>query len=268
MKTKLKKLSYWAGVSAVGIVLGLSLQFTRAWVEPTVAPPGGNIGAPINTGNVSQTKNGFLGAVGMKSTSGLEVGNAGNAYTYLTLRDDESPNGVKYIHANSNVVGFLNGAGNWINYWGDNGDSYQVGNANANDVYIRAAGKWASQLGGGTSAWSQSGTTVYYNGGNVGIGTASPGAKLDVQGNVKMVNHYFDANDDGWLRLRNGDNGSYKDLAVGNMWVDGTLNIKCPCGTCWNTQQFSDGNCGESASICTPAGWRAVYTWQSGGCGA
>ena len=60
MKTKLKKLSYWAGVGAVGIVLGVSLQFTRAWVEPTVAPPGGSIGAPINTGSTTQTKSGGL----------------------------------------------------------------------------------------------------------------------------------------------------------------------------------------------------------------
>ncbi|HBP01318.1 MAG: hypothetical protein UY41_C0008G0005 [Candidatus Moranbacteria bacterium GW2011_GWE1_49_15] len=61
MKTKLKKISYWAGVGAVGIVLGISLQFTRAWVEPTVAPPGGSIGAPINTGDVTQKKTGNIG---------------------------------------------------------------------------------------------------------------------------------------------------------------------------------------------------------------
>ena len=61
MKTKLKKLSYWAGVSVAGIVLGLSLQFTRAWVEPTVAPPGGSIGAPVNTGDVTQKKTGNIG---------------------------------------------------------------------------------------------------------------------------------------------------------------------------------------------------------------
>jgi len=70
MKTKLKKLSYWAGVSAVGIVLGISLQFVRAWVEPTVAPPGGNIGAPINTGGSTQLKKGYLG-VGDNSTAGV-----------------------------------------------------------------------------------------------------------------------------------------------------------------------------------------------------
>ena len=73
MKTKLKKLSYWAGVSVVGIVMGLSLQFTRAWVEPTIAPPGGNIGAPINTGSSTQTKTGPVAFNGATAMAGIGV---------------------------------------------------------------------------------------------------------------------------------------------------------------------------------------------------
>ena len=40
----------------------------------------------------------------------------------------------------------------------------------------------ASALGG-TSIWSQTGSTAYYNNGNVGIGTDSPGAKIEVSVN-------------------------------------------------------------------------------------
>jgi len=48
-------------------------------------------------------------------------------YTYITMRDDESPNGIKHIHANSNVVGFLSGQGGWISYWDNSGNMYNAG---------------------------------------------------------------------------------------------------------------------------------------------
>ncbi len=47
----------------------------------------------------------------------------------ITMRDDESPNGQKHIHANSNLIGFLNGAASWAFYV-------------RNDGYI-----WCSALG-------------------------------------------------------------------------------------------------------------------------
>lgn len=61
METKLfKQISYWLGVIVVGIALGITLQFVRAWTEPASNPPGGNLGAPINTGQSAQTKFGEL----------------------------------------------------------------------------------------------------------------------------------------------------------------------------------------------------------------
>jgi hypothetical protein len=147
IQKKFKQAIYISSITVLGIALGFALQIASAWMEPTVAPPGGNLGAPLNTSAIAQTKEGSLTLNHIRTLNGMDVGNAGGAYTYLTLRDDESPNGVKYIHANSNVVGFLNGHGNWISYWHNNGDSYQVGNGNVSDVYIRAAGKWASQMG-------------------------------------------------------------------------------------------------------------------------
>lgn len=38
----------------------------------------------------------------------------------------------------------------------------------------------------GSTPWSQNGSNIYYTDGNVGIGTSSPGAKLDVSGNVRV----------------------------------------------------------------------------------
>jgi len=75
MKNKLKKIFenavWWSGVVMVGLILGLTVQFVRAWTEPSDTPPGGNVGAPINTSGLPQIKAGVLEVLGLK-TSGLQ----------------------------------------------------------------------------------------------------------------------------------------------------------------------------------------------------
>lgn len=75
MKTKIsKQVTYWFGVVAIGLMVGLSIQFVAAWTEPTAAPPGGNVGAPVNTGGIGQVKEGnmILNSLGLYPT-GLTV---------------------------------------------------------------------------------------------------------------------------------------------------------------------------------------------------
>ena len=67
MKNISKSIALVVSVLAVSLAIGLAVM---AWVEPTAAPPGGNIDAPINTGDIAQTKTGNLkigdGAAGQK----------------------------------------------------------------------------------------------------------------------------------------------------------------------------------------------------------
>jgi hypothetical protein len=61
---------------------------------------------------------------------------------------------------------------------------------------------------------------------------------LKVMGKLNIKDkHIFSSDDDGWLRLRNKDSNAYTHMAVGNMWVDGGLNI-LPRGVivAWNGQ--------------------------------
>jgi hypothetical protein len=88
MKIKIKKIFenavWWSGVVTVGLVLGISLQFVRAWTEPTEAPPGGNVGAPINTANGFQWKGLFTGTFGwLGLTGGLDT--VGLKTSYLQI---------------------------------------------------------------------------------------------------------------------------------------------------------------------------------------
>jgi hypothetical protein len=58
--TLLKKISYWGSVVIVGAVLGVSLQFAKAWTAPTGVAPAGNVSGPLTTGAATQTKTGKI----------------------------------------------------------------------------------------------------------------------------------------------------------------------------------------------------------------
>lgn len=57
MKTQ-KEISYWVAMLLIGFTLGIGAHQVGAWTEPMLAPPGGNLGAPINTGGSDQVKSG------------------------------------------------------------------------------------------------------------------------------------------------------------------------------------------------------------------
>ena len=46
--------------------------------------------------------------------------------------DDESSVAAKSLYADSNVIGFLNGAGSWASYWDHNGNQTNIGTVRGN----------------------------------------------------------------------------------------------------------------------------------------
>jgi len=131
-------------------VLTSDASGNATWQVPAVGS-GDNLGNHTATQALNMAGNSITNAGSITATNRLTVSEANGAYTYITLRDDESPNGVKHVHANSNVVGFLSGAGSWLSYWSNAGDQYLTRNLYANDVYV--AGKWMSSLVGTTNVY-------------------------------------------------------------------------------------------------------------------
>ncbi len=190
-----------------GVFMATGVQYVLAWTGPTAAPPSNNVAAPINVSATAQTKAGSFTAAGIASTDGLTTGNAGGAYSYVTMKDDESSNGVKYIHANSNVIGFLNGVGNWEAYWDSAGNSWQAGNMNAAGVTY--AQQYVDSNDGnyyvdpnGVSRFNDIRPNIMYDGQNTGYYVDPNGGSnlngLNVSSNIG-TGGYIDTHDV-WLR--------------------------------------------------------------------
>jgi hypothetical protein len=120
-----QKAAYWTGMLVFGLVIGLSLQFARAWVEPGAAPPGGNIGAPITTGGIAQTKTGGFTDVNYVQAPGIYAQifyddvdrsyyadpNSQSEFKGLYLRG-----GYEYLSPSS-AIADVDSGGNWMGYY-------------------------------------------------------------------------------------------------------------------------------------------------------
>ena len=115
-----------------------------------------------------------------------------------------------YPHDATDVIVDINGyyvqAGAGTSQWTNNGSSifYSLGNVGigssspAQKLDVTGIGRFSGGImfgdgttqttaatgGSGGSQWTTSGSNIYFNGGNVGIGTTTPGGKLEVNGNL------------------------------------------------------------------------------------
>ena len=209
-----------------------------AWTAPGSTPPGGNVAAPINTGSTAQTKAGSLHSNNRISASSNIYSTGGSIYTsngsiYTNNGSIYTNNGGLGSTANSSTGGYLSltnsskttlgTAQRWTiyNMTGSYGDSLQF---------------WAYDTAGCGGGLCTSRMTIT-DSGNVGIGTASPAAKLDVAGQIKIsggspaAGKVLTSNSSG-LATWETPSGGITDRDCGeDGWVQGIVNGQVVCGS-------------------------------------
>lgn len=159
-------------------ILSSGISFAYAWTVPTVAPTGGNTAAPLNTSGVEQTKLGNIISSGNIGANAMAISNA--AAGALQVVGGATFGGTLSSGAITATTGTFSG---------------QVKSNNVNvltaesDPNVSAWAKAASkpsytqnEIGSG----ALTATTGAFSG-NVGIGTATLGAKLSVMDTISGV---------------------------------------------------------------------------------
>lgn len=98
LRTFNEKVTYWFGVVAIGMIIGLGLQFAQAWTNPTVSAPNGNVAGPITTGAVDQIKSAGLGLTGSLAVGNhVGWGTGGSILRSQGAMEIRWPSGTPYI---------------------------------------------------------------------------------------------------------------------------------------------------------------------------
>ncbi|MEZ4911858.1 MAG: hypothetical protein R2774_13470 [Saprospiraceae bacterium] len=129
----------------------------------------------------------------LRANRGIEIGNSVlGTHQEGTIRynnnDLEGYDGTAWKSLTNNLDGDTDDT-NEIQQLGINGNILSLTNGGGS-VTIPTSG------GGGSSLWTDNGSQdIYYNAGNVGVGTTSPSQKLDVSGNIQASGDVITNND-------------------------------------------------------------------------
>ena len=179
-------------LTAVFLTLGFSISLQSllaAWTSPTLAPPNGNAPAPLNVSATAQSKDGgmILNHLGAADSNGLivEKGNVGIGTT--------GPNSKLHIGldtgGHSSYITFGKG------YDSASGFQWQRAGVLDASIYYDASEHllfetdMTNAIAGGDFVFKSNAAELLTikTGGNVGIGTTAPGAKLEVAGQIKIT---------------------------------------------------------------------------------
>lgn len=197
-----------------GILLGILLASglsVLAFTEPTVAPPGGNVAAPINVSGTAQTKAGNLTVSTMFANNfAVPAGTEGDitnideiiGFNDLILRGNTTNAAPIYLEGSKIILNNDTGTGNVGIGTATVGEKLTVAGNIRGDGFCIGTGacitSWPSGgglTGGGTinflSKFTASGTLgnsqIFDDGTSVGIGTPIPGQKLTVAGTIEST---------------------------------------------------------------------------------
>jgi len=193
----MKKINFGA-ISVIISVLVICFtvsSYIFAWTEPTLPPPQGNVAAPINVSATSQSK---LGNFGIGGQTGQAIYWFYNDFGTLKF-NSTNPTGTRMVIGQDGNVGIgttgpnqklqvVGGQFGVFNGTADRGLTINPGlTAGIVDIYSDYLGGSEAKLH--LSSYSDragAGGVTIQSGGNVGIGTTSPGYKLDVNGALRL----------------------------------------------------------------------------------
>jgi hypothetical protein len=193
------------GVSVVVAIALLAPLSTHAqWSGPSQAPTGSNVSAPLNVGSSAQVKNGGLSVNAFTAwlnayfAQNVGIGVVSPSYKLsvegilgpgTNVRGDGgyggidfSNNGIGYQYS-AKIFTFKAGSSE---YYGLTND-YGSGAGAQLSIVSKETGSNSGNIGFFTGNGDNTADMVIAASGNVGIGATSPGAKLEVAGQVKIT---------------------------------------------------------------------------------